>query len=179
MLRVLAAVALVGSLANLALAQINVPLNGDNTKVTFVGTKPTRKHEGGFTMLKGSARLEPTDVTSLKLVIDIDMNSIFTDDDTLTSHLKSPDFFAVKDNPRSKFVSTKVEKNGDGFTVTGKFTLLGKTKSVTFPARIEPYSDGLVLLSTFNIRRSDWGIIYGKGRIDDQVSLTISLRARK
>jgi polyisoprenoid-binding protein YceI len=118
-------------------------------------------------------------VTSLQLSIEIDMTSLFTDNDRLTSHLKSPDFFAVKAYPRSKFVSTRVEKSGDDYVVTGQFTLCGKTRAVSFPAKIEPYSDGLVLSSTLTINRHDWGISYGKGKIDDQVSLTIALRARK
>jgi polyisoprenoid-binding protein YceI len=179
MLRVFAAVTLVGWLANVALAQIEVPLNGDNTKVTFVGTKPTGKHECGFKKLTGSAKFVPTDVTSLQLAIEIDMNSLFSDNDTMTNHLKSPDFFAVKSNPKSKFVSTKVQKSGTDYTVTGNFTLVGKTKSVSFAAKIEPYTDGLVFDSTFSINRHDWGITYGKGKIDDQVSLTIAMRARK
>ena len=41
MLRVLATVTLAGWLASVVPAEINVPLNGDNTRVTFVGSKPT------------------------------------------------------------------------------------------------------------------------------------------
>jgi polyisoprenoid-binding protein YceI len=179
MLRVLATVTLAGWLASVVPAEINVPLNGDNTRVTFVGSKPTGKHDGGFKKLTGSAQFELADVTSLKFIITIDMNSLYTDNDKLTSHLKSPDFFAVKANPRSKFVSTKVEQSGNDYTVTGNFTLAGKTKSVRIPAKIEAYADGLVLSSTFSINRSDWGINYGLDKIDDRVRLTIALRARK
>jgi polyisoprenoid-binding protein YceI len=181
MWRVFATVALVGWLAtpSSALAQIDVPLNAENTKVTFVGTKPTGKHDGGFKKLTGSARFEPNDASSLKISIELDMNSLFTDNDTLTSHLKSPDFFAVKAYPKSKFVSTRVQKSGDDYALTANFTLCGKTRPVSFPAKIETYTDGLVLSSAFSINRRDWGINYGKGKIDDQVSLAIALRARK
>ena len=179
MLRVLTTVALAGFLANAALADVDLPLSGDNTKITFVGSKPNGKHEGGFKKLTGSAKFEPADVSSLKLSVEIDMTSLYTDNEKLTGHLKSPDFFGVKYNPKAKFVSTKVEKSGDGYTVTGNFTLNGKTKSLSFPAKILPSADGLVLSSSFSINRNDWGISYGKGKIDDQVSLTISLKAKK
>lgn len=179
MLRVLTTVALAGFLANAALADVDLPLSGDNTKITFVGSKPNGKHEGGFKKLTGSAKFEPADASSLKLSVEIDMTSLYTDNEKLTGHLKSPDFFGVKSNPKAKFVSTKVEKSGDGYTVTGNFTLNGKTKSLSFPAKILPSADGLVLSSSFSINRNDWGISYGKGKIDDQVSLTISLKAKK
>ena len=33
----------------------------------------------------------------------------------LTGHLKSPDFFSVKDHPTAKFVSTKIDKGANGY----------------------------------------------------------------
>jgi polyisoprenoid-binding protein YceI len=179
MLRVSVTVALAGLLGSAVLADIDVPLTGENTKVTFVGTKPQGKHEGSFGKLTGSAKFDPTDVTTLKLSVEIDMDSLTTDNEKLTKHLKSPDFFGVKDNPKSKFVSSKVEKTGDGYTVTGNLTLNGKTKSISFPAKITPFSDGIELSSSFKIDRHDFGVSYGKGKVDDSVSLTIAVRAKK
>jgi polyisoprenoid-binding protein YceI len=179
MLRVMATVTVLGCLASVALADVELPLTGENTKVTFVGSKPEGKHEGGFKKLTGSAKFDPADLSTLKLSVEIDMNSTFSDNEKLTGHLKSPDFFGVKANPKSKFVSTKVAKSTTGYMVTGDFTLNGKTKSITFPAMIEPAADGLTLSSTFSIDRNDWGITYGKGKINDQVSLSIAVKAKK
>src|SRR5437016_988768 len=91
-------------------ADTTVPLNGDNTKITFVGSKPGKKHDGGFKKLTGTAKFG-ADPTTLKINIDIDMESIWTDTDNLTTHLRGPDFFDVKNNPKSKFTVTKVEKD--------------------------------------------------------------------
>ena len=178
MLRILTAVTLLGW-ASAVVADVEFPLTGDNTTVTFVGSKPNGKHEGGFKKLTGSAVYDGKDITTLKLTVDIDMNSTYTDNAKLTGHLKSPDFFGVKSNPKSKFVSSKVEKSGDGYTVTGKFTLAGQTKTLSFPAKIEASADGLTLTSDFSINRNDHGITYGPGKIDDQVKLSIKLRAKK
>src|SRR5207248_2317220 len=99
--------------------------------------------------------------------LDIDMNSLYTDTDKLTTHLKSPDFFGVKSNPKSKFVSTKVEKAGGDYKVTGDFTMLGKTKSITFPAKLAMTADGLSVSSAFTIDRTQWGMTYGQGKVDN------------
>ena len=40
----------------------------------------------------------------------------------------------MKDNPKATFKSTKIEKTDKGYTITGDLTMLGKTKSVSFPA---------------------------------------------
>ena len=178
--RVLTTLVVVGLVAGMTSAgEVKIALTGDNTTIKFVGAKPQGKHNGGFKKLTGTATYDGKDVTTMQITVDIDMNSTYTDTDKLTNHLKSPDFFDVKNNPSAKFVSSKVEKTADGFNVTGMFTLNGKTKSLTFPAKIEPYTDGLKLSSSFSIDRNDWGITYGKGKINDQVGLTITVVAKK
>jgi polyisoprenoid-binding protein YceI len=152
---------------------------GDNTKVTFVGSKPEGKHEGGFKVLTGTATIDGTDPTTLKITAEIDLNSTYTDNNMLTAHLKSPDFFGVKNNPTAKFVTTRVEKSGDGYTVSGKLTLNGKTKELSFPAKIEVAGTDLTLSSNFMIDRNDWGITYGKGKINDEVNLGLTVNAKK
>lgn len=159
MKRVLMAVALAGLLAGVGrAAEVKFALTGDNTKVTFTGTKPDGKHDGGFKTLTGTASVDPADPTTLTFTVDIDMNSTYSDDPKLTGHLKTNDFFGVKTNPKSKFVSTKVEKDGDGYKVSGKLTLNGKTKEVTFPAKVTAKADKLTLKSAFKIDRTAWGI---------------------
>lgn len=152
-------------------------LTGENTKITFIGSKPNGKHEGGFKKVTGTATVDTKDITTLKITLNIDMNSTFTDDGKLTGHLKSPDFFDVKTNPTSKFVTTKVEKGEKGYTVTGKLTLAGKTKELSFPATIDAKGDNLTLTSNFSIDRNDWGISYGAGKIDDTIKLSVSVKA--
>lgn len=160
-------------------AETKFALNGDNTKVVFTGHKADGKHVGGFKTIAGAVTIEGADLATLKIAVDIDMNSTYSDDEKLTGHLKSPDFFGVKANPKSKFASTKVEKSDAGYTVTGNLTLNGKSKEVNFPAKIEVDGDTLKLTATFKIDRNNWGITYGKGKINDEVDLSIDLTAKK
>lgn len=155
-----------------------IALTGKNTTITFVGTKPNGKHDGGFKEVSGTASFTAQDPASLKLNVVIDMESLFADNPKLASHLKSPDFFGIKSNPKSKFVSTKVEKAGDGYKVTGDLTMCGQTKAVTFPAQITTSGDALTLASKFAIDRTQWGMTYGKGKIDDEVKLSVSVNAK-
>lgn len=170
----------VAGLVALAAAQVvaadTYPLTGDNTKITFTGTKKKGKHEGGFKKLSGTAT---GDAADLKIEVDIDTTSLWSDNGKLTDHLKAPDFFAVKDHPKATFKSTKVEKTDDGYAITGDLTMLGKTKPVTLPAKVSTSGGTLTLTSETKINRTDWGMTYGKGMIDDDVALKVEVKAKK
>lgn len=155
-------------------------LDGRNSEVTFVGTKKDGKHDGGFKELKGTITVKDNDPTTAQFKVDIDLNTMYTDNAQLTTHLKSPDFFNVKKYPTAKFVSSKVEKKGGNkVEIQGKLTMNGVTKDVTMPATFEVSDPGVSLESNWEINRHDWRISYGPKQIDDKVKLTIKVTAAK
>jgi polyisoprenoid-binding protein YceI len=179
MLRCLFAAALVAALGLSASADdAKYALTGDNTALTFVGKKPDGKHNGGFKKLGGTATISNGDITTLKLEVEIATDSIYSDNPMLTTHLKNADFFDVKNNPKATFKVTKVEKGDKTYTVTGDLTILGKTKSVSFPATITA-GDALSVTAALAIDRTQWGMNYGKGKIEDKVELAIKVTAKK
>jgi len=179
-MRVLLAVALAGLLAGASpAADVKYSLNEGNTKVTFVGTKDAGKHDGGFEKVSGTATVDDKgDATTLKVNVEVATSSLWADDKKLTGHLKSADFFNVKKYPKVTFVSTKVEKDGADYKVTGKLTLLGKTKEITVPAKISA-ARSLQVSSTFKINRSEFGMTYGKGKVHDEVTISVEVDTKK
>ncbi|MGC1274852.1 MAG: YceI family protein [Planctomycetaceae bacterium] len=180
MRRIWNAAAIAALLASPALAaDVKVALDGKNTEVEWVGTKSDGKHEGGFQRVAGTATASGADPTTLKLDVTIATNSIFSDNEKLTAHLKAPDFFDVKRYPKATFQSTKVEKGDKGYKVTGDLTLLGKKKSISFPAKIAITDGGLTLDSEFKIDRTQFGMNYGDGKIDKEVGLDIEIEVKR
>jgi polyisoprenoid-binding protein YceI len=156
-----------------------LPISPENSKVEFTGSKVTGKHDGGFKAFKGTIDLVNNKPEESKVSVDIDTNSIFSDDDKLTGHLKSADFFEVEKYPKATFVSTKITPDAGGsagnYTVTGDFDLHGQKKSITFPARIT-MSDAEVAVDTeFSINRKDFGIVYA-GKTDDLIRDDVVIR---
>lgn len=152
-------------------------LTGENTKIGFEGSKPDgSKHTGSFPKLSGTFDLG-NDITKGKVSVKIDVEGLESDDPKLTGHLKSPDFFETKKYPDAKFESKSIKSGKDGFTVTGDLTMHGKTKEISFPAKISN-EGGATLSSEFKINRSDWGINYGEGKINEAVKLTINVKAK-
>lgn len=180
MMRPLSALVLAFLLAASAgAADVKYALNGDNTQVTFVGTKPGGMHTGGFKKLAGSATIPDGKLEAMTIEVEIDTDSLFSDNEKLTGHLKNPDFFGVKDHPKATFKSTKIEKTDKGYTITGDLTMIGKTKPVKIPATVTEKDGMLTINGAFSIDRTEWGMNYGKGKIDDKVSLVVAVSAKK
>ena len=179
-LRRVMAVAVLALLSGTAAAEsTKYSLDSKNTKVEFVGAKADGTHAGGFRKLSGHLSVDGTDAATMKVSVTIDIDSMYTDADKLTAHLKSPDFFDAKRFPEAKFVSTAVKPTKDGYAITGDLTMHGETHSLTFPAKVAVTPAGVQLTADFSIDRNKWGITYGKGKVDDAVAIKISLKAGK
>ena len=84
-------------------------ISPENSKVEFVAAKVTRSHNGAFKQFSGTIDLLGNSAEQSRVTIDIDAGSVVTDEDQLTGHLKTPDFFDVAKYPKATFVSTKIE----------------------------------------------------------------------
>ncbi len=155
------------------------------SKVTFVGSKVTGKHDGGFNTFKGTVDVVDGAPEKSKVTVDIEADSITTDTEKLTGHLKSPDFFDTKANPKATFVSTEIKKGGEkgaSHTVTGNLTIKGITKSVTFPATINVAGDNASVDAEFAINRRDFSLNYAgmpNDLIRDDVVIKLAIKAKK
>ena len=146
-------------------------ISPDNSKVDFVAAKVTRSHNGAFKQFSGTVDLINNSAEQSVVSINIDTASVTTDDDQLTGHLKTADFFDVAKYPKATFVSTKIEpdtSNGGTHTITGNFDLHGVKKSISFPATIQVSPDSVSANAEFSINRKDFGINY-PGKADDLI----------
>lgn len=152
-------------------------LNGENTKIEFVGTHVGEKpdpRKGGFKNVSGTIGIQDGSIASI--VVEIETASIYTEIEKLTNHLKSPDFFDVREHPNASFKSTKIDGGSDGLlTVTGDLTLLGKTKAISFPAKASVSNGKVKLESSFEIDRTEFGINYSVEKVEKIVSMTITV----
>ena len=99
-------------------ADVKYVLTKDNTKIEWTGTKPGGKHSGGFEKVGGTATV--AEGAGLKIDIEIDCDSLYSDDKKLTGHLKSSDFFAVKDHPKAQVRQHEGGQGGQGLRRYGR-----------------------------------------------------------
>lgn len=148
-----------------------LPISNANSKIGFVGSKVTGSHDGGFNTFSGNIQFDPAKAEASRIEIEIDMNSVFSDNENLTGHLKTGDFFLVEQHPTAKFVSTAITAGGDKdatHTISGNLTLRGVTKAITFPATVSVSPQAVTAKSEFALPRQQFGVAFA-GKPDDLI----------
>mgnify|MGYP003350493615 CR=1 FL=1 len=139
---------------------------------------------GRFNDVSGTISTSGAGPDSIAFDISIDVASVSSGNDKLDGHLKSPDFFSVKEFPKMTFKSTKATRGSDGmWDVTGDLTMHGVTKPVT--AKVEMIgrssmgAERVGFEASFSINRSEFGMSYGveKGAIGNSVRVVVGLEA--
>lgn len=146
----------------------------EGSTISFVGSKVTGSHDGGFKAFTGSFTVDDDGaVTGGEIVID--MNSTWSDAEQLTEHLKAEDFFHVAEHPQSKFTVTGVEKTEAGYSISGNLRMRGVEKNISFPATASKEGEVVKVAAEFDIKRADWGIVY-EGKADDLIRDEVVIR---
>lgn len=87
---------------------------------------------GDFGAVTGTVEYDGKDLTKARVKASIDVNSVTTRVAARDDHLKTDDFFDVKNHPTMTFVSTSITPKGNGrYNLTGNLTLRGVTRPVT------------------------------------------------
>ena len=161
----------------------SLKFNNTSSKIEFVGKKKDGSHNGGFKKFSGTMEVPDGDFSKAKVNVEIQIGSIFTDTEKLTTHLKSPDFFDARTYPKATFASTGIRPvagdEGWSHLMTGDLTLHGVTKKVAIPVRVQKTETGLSLMGKVTIHGKDFGMTYGEGMVDNNVAITVTVQAGK
>ncbi len=172
-----------------------VAIDYANSRLAWIGYKPTGQHDGIISFSEGSLNVKNQTITGGEFVIDINSLKVVDIVDpemnaSLRGHLLSPDFFDVALFSTARFVISSVEEMvqaGSTHQITGNLTMKDVTKSVTFPAEIK-FTDNRIEANSvaFTIDRAAWNIRYGSKTffdnlrdnfINDEVTIKISIVA--
>ena len=148
--------------------------------IGWVGSKVTGSHEGGFHSFEGQVNLVDNDPAKSSVSVTIDVDSLWADNDDLTGHLKSPDFFDAATHPTATFESTSIVAGESGYIATGNLNLHGVEKSISFPAEITVVDGVVTIQASFSVKRFDFDIEYtgpADNLIRDEVAITLDLQA--
>lgn len=127
---------------------VEVPVNKETSSFSFEGFGPGKSHIGTFNEYSAFLIITEDEIIGLKGTIVVD--SVTTEIDKLTEHLKSDDFFDAAKYPEIKFVSQEIK---DGKMI-GELTFRGITKSISFPVTVEESG----IKSTFVLNTAEFGM---------------------
>ena len=121
---------------------------------------------GAFKDFDGTATIDAANPAASKVSLTIDAASIDTGSADRDCHLRSGDFFDIDTHQQLTFVSTKVERDGDEWAITGDLTIKGVSKPVTIDfestgSARDPFGNLRVgFEGSTSINRKDWDLTW-------------------
>ena len=140
---------------------------------------------GRFDSFSGSFTLDSSDPSKSTFAMNIKPETIDTNNKGRDDHLRSPDFFNVKQFAMITFKSTSVKPIDGGYEVTGDLALHGTTNPVTFTlkggnsAEIPKGTKRTGFVTDFVIKRSDFGVGRPMPVLGDEVYVSIGFEGTK
>jgi polyisoprenoid-binding protein YceI len=136
---------------------------------------------GRFNEFSGGFTLNKADPAKSSFSLTIKTTSVDTNNAKRDGHLRSPDFFDVKQNPTIAFKSTAVKAAGAGYQVTGNLTMNGVSRPVTFTlegGKTAEFPKGVTRIgfhTQFTLKRSDFEMKKMVGPLGDEVKVAIGI----
>lgn len=152
---------------------VSYTISSDST-ISFVGSKVTGSHDGGFKSFEGTIAVADGKIVAPSKVT-IRTDSLWADNGRLEGHLKGPDFFDTANIPTAEFAVTSMQDTASGPEITGNLTLHGVTKSITFKSEVTITDSEVLLKAEFDVMRFDFDIVY-KGKADDLIRDEVVIR---
>ncbi|HVS92545.1 MAG TPA: YceI family protein [Mucilaginibacter sp.] len=135
---------------------------------------------GSFKGIRGTVDFDQQKPADAHFSVDIDANTVNTDNSLRDDHLRGASYFDVKNHPRIQLESLKVQA-GDkpgSYLFLGKLTIKNTTKNVFFPFTAMPTPDGYQFIGAFKIKRKDFGV-GGTSTISDELQVSLNIIAKK
>jgi polyisoprenoid-binding protein YceI len=155
---------------------------------------PLEAVNGNATGISGTVTFDPADPATARGKIVVASSSLHVGNPMQQQHLLSDKWMDAAKYPEISFEAKElknVKTSGDTTTadVTGSFTLKGISKEIIVPVKFtylrdklgqrvpNQKGDLLVIRSTFNVKRSDFGIMPGQmeEKVSDAIELTLSI----
>lgn len=165
-------------------------LDTAHTVVSFTGKHMMiTKVRGIFEGVSGTIVFDEADPTRSSVVASIPAASVDTGMEARDNHLRSADFLDAEQYPTLEFRSTRIERAGDHYTITGDLTIRGTTRPVTLDASYLGIVPGMRggrhagFEATTTIKRSDWGLAWNVGLeaggwlVSDEIAIELEVAA--
>jgi len=141
---------------------------------------------GYFRDFTGTVKYDGKDVAKSSVEFTAKMESVDTGVAGRDKHLRTADFFEVEKYPEMTFKSTRVEKKGKNWMVTGDLMMKGVRKQIMFPITVAGFvktERGTKMGATAEttINRRDFGVNYdsklpgGGAAVSDDIKVVLNV----
>ena len=158
-----------------------VPVD-DGSKVAFTNKNFGIAVNGTLKGLEGNINFDPNALETSSFDVTVKVATIDTDNGMRDASLKQ-DYFQVENHPLIRLVSSKIElteRSSQGFyNFTGKLTIKGITKEVSFPFQATRQRENLIFVGNFAINRLDFKVGESSSILSNKVNISLKVLTRK
>lgn len=153
----------------------------ESSKIEFTIKNFGISTKGDFKDLQGSIFFNLSDLANSYFDVSVDASSIDTDINARDNHLRKGEYFNVAKYPRISFRSTKITNSTKPGTLFlfGNLTIKGITKEISFPFKATPQPNGTLFEGSFKLNRRDFGVGGSSISLSDNLTVNLSVLARK
>lgn|SRR5690554_105441 len=170
-------------------AQETYVIDKDHSFANWSVRHVVAKTTGTFHDVQGKVVIDRNDLSNSSVEAKINMLSVNSSHAKRDAHIVKEDYLNAAKFGEMTFVSTKVvAKNENEGEVTGKFTMNGVTKEITFPFRILGYGEDpwggyrVGLEGHTSLKASDFGYKWGikpNGSVGDDIEVTLLIEGMR
>ncbi|MBI3239751.1 MAG: YceI family protein [Flavobacteriia bacterium] len=147
----------------------------DDYSIKFISDDPS----GIFKTFKGTIKFDESDLAGSKFDLTIDVNSISTGNGMQNKKAMIEEWFNESKYPTITYVSTKIEKSGEGYSITGNLKMKGVSKSYKVPFNFKKVDNSGKFTGKFNVKRSDFKIGHAGGNVPDVMKIEFTVPVDK
>ncbi len=152
-------------------------ISQEESVVAWTGSRKIIKNyfdHGRVAIKDGSVSINEGKITSGSIVFDMSTIAAEStgrgkDEDMLTKHLKSSDFFDVDNFPEAKYEVVGVEEVEGVYLLNGNLTVKGETHPLMVPVKTGVENGNVVLVGATEVDRTIWGVRYGSDKFFDNM----------
>ncbi len=164
-----------------------LPLLTSKSQLNWTGKAGDSDYSLSGTLRASSGKLQIQEGQLRGGALEVNMESLQHENNSVAKHLKDDDFFAVKSHPKASFTIQSVEALEAGkYRITGEMTMKGITQTESFEVQLTEGEKQYQLNGTLILDRTKYDVLYGSTKapgsgysIADEFSLEVVLVFRK
>ena len=149
------------------------------SRLEFVGVQAGAEFKGTFHKFAATVEFAPDAPAGSHIDVQIDLNSVDTQDKDRDTTIRGSDIFDVAHSPAAHYVTRSITKTAAGYSAVGALTLRGVTKDVPIDFQFTGGPSGAKIEGTAKLKRLDFGAGRGDWKstewVADAVKISFSL----
>ena len=145
------------------------------SQLEFSGQQAGAAFKGVFKKFTVKAQFDPAQLATSNLDVQIDVNSLDSQDADRDKSMRSAEFFDVAKNPSAHYVTRTITKTAKGYAALGTLTLRGVSRDVPLEFQFTPAAAGATLVGNAALKRLDFGVGQGEWKSTEWVGDAVTI----